>query len=50
LYQAYLLPVARIVDASAVRYMMRLNYFDGRFNNRFAEGVNLKIKLLNRRG
>jgi transposase len=27
-----------------------LNYFDGRFNNGFAEGVNLKIKLLNRRG
>jgi transposase len=27
-----------------------LNYFEGRFNNGFAEGVNLKIKLLNRRG
>lgn len=27
-----------------------LNYFDGRYNNGFAEGVNLKIKLLNRRG
>jgi len=27
-----------------------LNYFDGRFNNGFAEGVNLKIKMLNRRG
>lgn len=26
------------------------NYFDGRFNNGFAEGVNLKIKMLNRRG
>lgn len=26
-----------------------LNYFDGRFTNGFAEGVNLKIKLLNRR-
>lgn len=26
-----------------------LNYFDGRHNNGFAEGVNLKIKLLNRR-
>ncbi len=26
-----------------------LNYFDGRFSNGFAEGVNLKIKLLNRR-
>ena len=26
-----------------------LNYFDGRSNNGFAEGVNLKIKLLNRR-
>lgn len=26
-----------------------LNYFDGRFNNGFAEGVNLKIKMLNRR-
>ncbi len=27
-----------------------LNYFTGRFNNGFAEGVNLKIKMLNRRG
>lgn len=27
-----------------------LNYFDGRHNNGFAEGVNLKIKLINRRG
>ena len=27
-----------------------LNYFDGRYNNGFAEGVNLKIKMLNRRG
>lgn len=27
-----------------------LNYFDGRHSNGFAEGVNLKIKLLNRRG
>jgi transposase len=27
-----------------------LNYFDGRFNNGFAEGVNLKIRMLNRRG
>lgn len=27
-----------------------LNYFDGRHNNGFAEGVNLKIKILNRRG
>jgi len=27
-----------------------LNYFDGRFNNGFADGVNLKIKMLNRRG
>jgi transposase len=27
-----------------------LNYFDGRFNNGFAEGINLKIKMLNRRG
>ena len=27
-----------------------LNYFDGRHNNGFAEGVNLKIKMLNRRG
>lgn len=27
-----------------------LNYFTGRFNNGFAEGVNLKIKTLNRRG
>jgi transposase len=26
-----------------------LNYFDGRCNNGFAEGVNLKIKMLNRR-
>ena len=26
-----------------------LNYFDGRYSNGFAEGVNLKIKLLNRR-
>ena len=26
-----------------------LNYFDGRYNNGFAEGVNLKIKMLNRR-
>ncbi len=25
-----------------------LNYFDGRYNNGFAEGVNLKIKMLNR--
>jgi len=27
-----------------------LNYFVDRVNNGFAEGVNLKIKLLNRRG
>ena len=27
-----------------------LNYFDGRHSNGFAEGVNLKIKMLNRRG
>ena len=27
-----------------------LNYFDGRYNNGFAEGVNLKIRMLNRRG
>lgn len=27
-----------------------LNYFNGRHSNSFAEGVNLKIKLLNRRG
>jgi transposase len=27
-----------------------LNYFIGRVNNGFAEGVNLKIKMLNRRG
>lgn len=27
-----------------------LNYFVGRHNNGFAEGVNLKIKMLNRRG
>lgn len=27
-----------------------LNYFDGCYNNGFAEGVNLKIKMLNRRG
>jgi transposase len=27
-----------------------LNYFVGRYNNGFAEGINLKIKLLNRRG
>lgn len=27
-----------------------LNYFEGRFNNGFAEGINLKIKMLNRRG
>ncbi len=27
-----------------------LNYFVGRYNNGFAEGVNLKIKMLNRRG
>ena len=27
-----------------------LNYFEGRFSNGFAEGVNLKIKMLNRRG
>jgi transposase len=27
-----------------------LNYFTGRFNNGFAEGINLKIKMLNRRG
>ena len=26
-----------------------LNYFDGRHSNGFAEGINLKIKLLNRR-
>ena len=26
-----------------------LNYFEGRHNNGFAEGVNLKIKMLNRR-
>ena len=27
-----------------------LNYFNGRHSNGFAEGVNLKIKMLNRRG
>lgn len=27
-----------------------LNYFTGRFNNGFTEGVNLKIKTLNRQG
>jgi transposase len=27
-----------------------LNYFDGRYNNGFADGVNLKTKMLNRRG
>ncbi len=27
-----------------------LNYFTGRYTNGFAEGVNLKIKMLNRRG
>ena len=27
-----------------------LNYFTGGFNNGFAEGINLKIKVLNRRG
>lgn len=27
-----------------------LNYFNGRHSNGFAEGINLKIKLLNRRG
>ncbi|MBM4423440.1 MAG: transposase, partial [Chloroflexi bacterium] len=27
-----------------------LNYFDGRHTNGFAEGVNLKIKLIHRRG
>ena len=27
-----------------------LNYFDGHHNNGFAEGVNLKIKMINRRG
>ena len=27
-----------------------MNYFQGRYNNGFAEGVNLKIKMLNRRG
>jgi len=27
-----------------------LNYFVGRHTNGFAEGVNLKIKMLNRRG
>lgn len=27
-----------------------LNYFTGRFNNGFAEGINLKLKMLNRRG
>jgi transposase len=27
-----------------------LNYFTGGFNNGFAEGINLKIKMLNRRG
>jgi transposase len=27
-----------------------LNYFTGRQTNGFAEGVNLKIKMLNRRG
>lgn len=27
-----------------------LNYFDGRHTNGFAEGANLKIKLINRRG
>lgn len=27
-----------------------LNYFDGRHTNSFAEGINLKIKLINRRG
>jgi len=27
-----------------------LNFFDGRFNIGFAEGVGLKIKMLNRQG
>lgn len=27
-----------------------LNYFDGRYSNGFAEGINLKIKMINRRG
>jgi transposase len=27
-----------------------LNYFEGRYTNGFAEGINLKIKLINRRG
>jgi transposase len=27
-----------------------INYFTGGFNNGFAEGINLKIKVLNRRG
>src|SRR4030067_1021422 len=27
-----------------------LNYFDGRHSNGFAEGVNLKVKMINRRG
>jgi transposase len=27
-----------------------LNYFDGRHSNGFAEGINLKVKLINRRG
>jgi transposase len=27
-----------------------VNYFDGRFNIGFAKGVNLKFKMLNRRG
>lgn len=27
-----------------------LNYFDGRHSNGFAEGINLKIKMINRRG
>lgn len=31
-------------------WQLILNYFHGCFNNGFAEGVNLKIKMLNRRG
>jgi transposase len=27
-----------------------LNYFEGRHSNGFAEGINLKVKLINRRG
>jgi len=45
-----LLGIAKLQVVKSDWWQQILNYFDGRFNNGFAEGVNLKIKMLNRCG